>query len=850
MKKFLCIHGHFYQPPRENPWLEDIEQQESAHPFHDWNERVCAECYAPNAHARILDERGKILDIVNNYAALSFNFGPTLLRWLERKAPEVYEAILDADRISLKRLGHGNALAQAYNHIILPLTTPRDRETQIVWGIEDFRYRFGRDPEAMWIPEIAVNYATLDALQRHGMKFVILSPTQADRVRPLGASEWFDVSNGTIDPRRAYRCFLPEPDSDAHRFIDVFFYDGMLATSISFGELLIDGEAFAARLHSASGDPNSEARLVHLAADGETFGHHRKHGDMALAYAVRTAQERYGFEVINYGTFLERFPPRWEVAIKRGPHDEGTAWSCSHGVGRWKEQCGCRTADHPEWNQRWRKPLREAIDGLRDRLAAVYERESCRYFKDPVSARNAYIQVLLKPTEQQRAQFFQEQGFPDLSPEDRTAALSLLEMQRHALLMQTSCGWFFNELSGLETTKILQYADRALQLAAALTSEDLETPFVEKLAEAYSNIPAFGTGRDIFYRMVRPCRVTLEKVLNHAISAAAFYKTGICHQTLYGYDIDILEHTANDLDSVAVHAGRARVTAPLTQESHEFLYALAWQQGGECRSVIRRISKGMDAAALLMTFIEKWSTAGDRLFTVMQECFGGATFSLRDMFHEERQRILRHLLSKEIESYGDIFAHIYDETRYAVESAISQGLVAPWEFRKAAENTISKRLLQALERLREGVSDTTERTAIQTLLREAEQYGYQLDLAPFLNRLRDIVHEQFVLLREEFSGIHCDELEDVIAFVRAARVEELSDFLDFINSLPLTIDTTASQNIVYGLLRDRLPELEQQTEAGSSSARALKKILCQLAEKLNFSPHCLSLSAQRKGDAP
>ncbi|MCX8043506.1 MAG: DUF3536 domain-containing protein [Desulfobacterota bacterium] len=845
---FLCIHGHFYQPPRENPWLEEIEQQESAYPFHDWNERICAECYAPNTHARILDSEGKIFDIVNNFATISFNVGPTLMSWLERKAPEVYAALLEADLLSLARWGHGNAIAQAYNHIILPLAQPHDRDTQIIWGIEDFRFRFKRDPEALWLPETAVNEATLEALHRHNMKFVILSPTQAATIRQIGSTSWHDVSNGSIDPRRPYRCFLaPEGTGQSERYIDIFFYDGMLASDVSFGGALADGETFARRLHDAAGSESGEARLVHCAVDGETFGHHRRYGEMTLAYALRTAQERYGFELINYGSFLERFPPQWEVKIKQGPNGEGTAWSCCHGLGRWKEDCGCRVPGPPTWNQQWRAPLREAITALRAALMRLYEREAPRYFIDAAAARNAYVRVIMQRSDEQRERFFTERCVPDLSTADKTAALTLLEMERHALLMQTSCGWFFNELSGIETTAILKYADRAMQLAAAVSPEDIETPFVEKLAQAKSNIPGFGTGRDIFYRMVRPCRIDMRQVLNHAIITDAFYRREPLRQTVYCYDIEMLERSNVQLGDKTVYGGRARVTARTTTETREYLYVLVWHAGGMCRSVIQHVMPGMDGSTTLRYVLGRCAAEPDRLYAIMQECFGEGHFSLRDMFAEERQRILSTMLAKEIEACTDVFARMYDNTRHAVETAIGQGFVAPWEFKKAAENTIRCRLVRVLERLRDDIHDTENREAIRTMLHEAALYGYQLDLSPFLQLMERVLREQFLQLHDEFAEVHCDEMQDVVACVRAARVEEIGAFIDYIRTLPVAVDMTVPQNIFFRLLHERLLNLQREYAAGNASAGELMAIMRRLAEKLGFSPNCPAVQGHQKG---
>jgi alpha-amylase/alpha-mannosidase (GH57 family) len=365
---FVAIHGHFYQPPRENPWLEIIETEESAHPFHDWNERIARECYRPNAHARILDGKSKILEIINNYSSISFNFGPTLLPWLEKHFPSVYQRILEADRESLRRFGRGNAIAQVYNHIIMPLANNRDKETEILWGMADFEKRFHRKPEALWLPETAVNYATLRVLVKYGMRYLILSPFQALRVKPLGGKKWTDVSQGRIDTTRPYRCFIQDASGKKllDQFIDIFFYNGIISKEIAFGDLLKDGNHFCNRFTQFHQESKQRPQLIHVATDGETYGHHMKFGEMALAYALDKGFPTRGLELINYGSFLKRFPPVHEVEIDEGPKGEGTSWSCGHGVGRWKENCGCSTGGQPGWNQEWRKSLREGLDFLRD----------------------------------------------------------------------------------------------------------------------------------------------------------------------------------------------------------------------------------------------------------------------------------------------------------------------------------------------------------------------------------------------------------------------------------------------------------------------------------------------------
>jgi alpha-amylase/alpha-mannosidase (GH57 family) len=519
--RHVCIHGHFYQPPRENPWLEAIEVQDSAYPYHDWNERVTAECYAPMASARILtsegDDDGRIARIVSYYSSISFNFGPTLLAWMETARPELYAAILEADRRSMDRFGgHGAAIAQAHSHLILPLANERDRHTQVLWGLADFRHRFGREPEGMWLAETAVDTPTLEALAAHGVRYTILAPHQAARVRPLrdegaGDDGWTDVPNGSVDTTVPYLCRLPSGAS-----IALVFYDGPLSHALSFGELLKDGERFARRLLSALPSDPDRPRLVHVATDGETYGHHHRYGEMALAYALDRLGADDSVRLTIYGELLAENPPEHEVRIA-----ENTSWSCAHGVERWRSDCGCSTGGEPGWHQRWRAPLREALDWLRDELAPRYESAAGELLRDPWAARDGYVEVLLDRSDESLDRFFSEHASRDLSPEERVRARRLLEMQRHAMTMYTSCGWFFNDLAGIETIQVLQYADRVLQLAQRLFGESFEEGFLSRLERAESNRPLAGApplggnGRLICEREVRPARVNLMGVGGH-----------------------------------------------------------------------------------------------------------------------------------------------------------------------------------------------------------------------------------------------------------------------------------------------------------------------------------------------
>lgn len=494
----VCVHAHFYQPMRDNPWLEEVEAQPSAAPYHDWNERVTAECYRPNTAARLLNGDGRIAGIRNNYEHISFNFGPTLLSWMEQHRPDAYESIREADRRSVQRFqGHGSALAQGYHHSILPLANPRDRRTEIRWGVVDFRHRFGRDPEGVWLPETAVHTDTLEALAEEGIRFTVLAPHQAARTRPIGTGEWSDADIAGIDTRVPYVQRLP-----SGREIALFFYDGGTSTAVAFERLLHDGTALASRLADAAREGEGP-RLAHIATDGETYGHHHAHGEMALAEALRRWEEDPDLEITNYGAFLAGCPPVHEVEIR-----ENTSWSCAHGVERWRADCGCASGGHPEWSQAWRGPLREGMDGLSADLAEVFEREAGRFLDDPWAARDDYVSLLLEESPAARQAFLRRHSGRDLRPGQAIRVFRLLEMQRHALLMFTSCGWFFDDLAGLETRQILAYAARALELASGVGAGTVGEPFLEKLSQARANGPEAPHGGEVLERAAALARVT------------------------------------------------------------------------------------------------------------------------------------------------------------------------------------------------------------------------------------------------------------------------------------------------------------------------------------------------------
>jgi alpha-amylase/alpha-mannosidase (GH57 family) len=482
----LVIHGHFYQPPREDPWTGEIELQKSAAPYHDWNERIHAECYKPNAFAHIIGTAGAIERTVNNFANISFNFGPTLLSWLETHHTATYARILEADKASMQtRNGHGNAIAQAYGHAILPLCNDRDRLTQVLWGIADFRRRFGREPESLWLPETACDQATLQVLIDCGLRYVILAPQQAAGFRPLGTVEWQKDRDRGIDPSRPYLYTDPRDNSKS---IAVFFYHGPQARAIAFERALSSSKFLVGMLSQTA----QFGPLVNVATDGETYGHHFKFGDLCLAHALEIEAKEAGFRVTNYGEFLDRHPPEFEIEIK-----EPSSWSCIHGVERWSSDCGCHTGGEPGWNQRWRRPLREALQFLRDEAAIVFDTQGRELLKDPWQARNNYIQLLLDRGKS-KEEFLASHARADLSETEKGRAMALLEMQHNSLLMFTSCAWFFTELSGIETVQIMRYAARLLEQFDQLGLTSPRAQFLKLLAQADSNIKEKGNGADIF----------------------------------------------------------------------------------------------------------------------------------------------------------------------------------------------------------------------------------------------------------------------------------------------------------------------------------------------------------------
>ena len=696
---YVTVHGHFYQPPRENPYLDAIERQPSASPFHDWNERIHHECYRPNAFARILNDHGEVIGIVNNFEYLSFNIGPTLMNWLERHDSEVYQRILEADRLSCHRLnGHGNAIAQVYNHIILPLANERDKYTQIRWGKEDFRSRFGRDPEGMWLAETAVDYPTLEALVAEGIRFIILAPSQAQRCRPFPTQaaptpNWLEVGGNQIDPTRPYRCFLPggDPNTD---YIDIFFYDGPISRDMGFNEVLNSSQHLLGRIGQAIRGDHRPAQLIAVATDGETFGHHKRGSEKAIAYAFTEEFERRGWTVTNFAHYLSLNPPCWEVELK-----PVTAWSCAHGVARWQDNCGCGGGG--SWHQKWRRPLRDTLDWLRDELSEIYEDTGRKFFRDPWLARDEYIQVIRDRSPDSIRSFLNRHQADKLSAAEKVDALRLLEMQRHTLLMYTSCGWFFEEISRPEGTQILRYAARAIELAGDVAGVRLEEEFVHRLETIPSNVDLFKHGAEIYRQLVAPAQISLEQVAAH-YAISSLFTTYEPKQRVYCYLATQSDYQLQRMGSLTLAVGEVELVSEITCEQVSYEFAVLHMGGWDFHCCIQPFKGRRTYSRLKETLFAALNQASAvQIILAMTRAFGDQSFSLESLFAEERHRIMRLISEETLTRLDQLYTQVYRDNYGILMAFHRDELEVPRELQVAAEIAIGHRAvitMQALER--------------------------------------------------------------------------------------------------------------------------------------------------------
>lgn len=787
--KYLCIHGHFYQPPRENAWLEEIEVQDSAAPYHDWNERITAECYSPNALARVLNAKQELVDLVDNYSYISFNFGPTLLSWLERAQPEVYQAILDSDVQSRQHFnGHGSAIAQVYNHLIMPLANERDKYTQVRWGIADFKKRFGREPEALWLSETACDTPTLETLAACGMKYVILAPGQCVRVRKIGDKNWTETGGAKVDPKRAYLCNLP-----SGRKIALFFYDGPISQGIAFSDTLKSGENFANRLLGTYQN-NDEPQLMHIATDGETYGHHQHFADMALAYCLKDVLERPDVNLTVYGDFLEKNPPQYEAQIF-----ENTSWSCFHGVERWRSDCGCNSGMHAGWNQKWRAPLREALDFIRDEMIQTFDAKGREYFKDPWAARDAYIDLILDRGLDAQHGFFMRHA-TEKAWNDRTGALKLLEMQRNAMLMYTSCAWFFDEISGLETVQVLQYAARAMELNKQLGGKELEAEFVKRLEAAPSNLKDLKNGAVIYERFVKPKIMSPKKIAVEHVIAGLYDAT---YNPLKAYQCAASDYQCERMqqqDSLLC-LGRITLTSHITLEEHKVAFAICQSEGTRfaCGASYESDIHKEEVFARLKDVAAK----GD--FSQVQQLITKSftdKYPFTELFRDAQRRVIERVLERISGETEKKFSDIFEEQYPMIRSLKYIGAPLPPSFMTVAAFVLTQDIVSELK------AGTLDINAAEELMEDVKTLGVAIDL-PKINSA-------------------ATEKLDNLAFAFARNPEELGaavklvEFLNYMEIFAFQPDIAKAQQFVFLGLKKLGAE------------KASKNILKALARKLKI----------------
>ncbi|MEA3284374.1 MAG: DUF3536 domain-containing protein [Synergistota bacterium] len=769
MSRYVCIHGHFYQPPRENPWTGVVERQETASPWHDWNERISDQCYGPCGAARLLDEEGLISSTRNCYGSISFNVGPTLLGWLEDRRPWIYRSMLEADRIGAERFeGHGPAIAQVYGHAILPLASERDRRTQVVWGISDFVRRFRRRPEGMWLPEAAVDTESLEVLAGEGIKFALLAPHQVLRL----------ASDAPIDISKPYICRLPSGEK-----ISLFFYDGELAREMAFGAALEDGRRLARRLSDRCPDRNGPA-LEHVAVDGETFGHHHRFGEMALAACLDELDRLPDVDLTVYGRFLEICPPESEVEIV-----ERSSWSCVHGVERWRSDCGCSDGGHPQWHQRWRAPMRGALESLQREADELFKERGSSIFSDPWAVRDRSERLYSKLSPLDRVAFLRDEAGRELSSEEESLGFSLLEMERCSMLMFSSCGWFFDDICRIEAIQVLRYAAKVLDLAERLGKPGLRKPFMDALEKAPSNVPELGDGSRIFSFFVEPASMDLPRVAAHVALYRLFdLDPGETEFPLMSVKDGTVCRCSSDGEERFF--GQLTVRSELTGRSMELLTLAVWWGGRRVLCGALPITEGADPEVLLER-VRLASNRDDR--SVLGSIFGHRLYSLRHLFRDSRDRVVDEIKSRCEKGLAIAVRDVVlrDENLLLLDGGESVPL------RSAAKIFVDYRLNRELSRDRPSYGDLID------LLGRSRRWGVQLDR----ERLEKAIRSRMVFLAMELERNSVDT--DVV-------LKDMSGLLDLMDRADVKVDLWPFQKAL----------LELKERAEKVDVRLLQRIGC------------------------
>jgi alpha-amylase/alpha-mannosidase (GH57 family) len=685
--------------------------------------------------------------------------------------------------------------------MILPLANARDRRTQILWGIRDFERRFKRMPEGMWLPETAVDLESLEILAELGIRFTILAPHQADRVRAIGGRVWHDVSGSQIDPTQAYEQRLP-----SGRKIALFFYDGPIARAVAFEGLLSSGEHLANRLIGAFSEERNRSQLVHIATDGESYGHHHRFGDMALAYALNTIESNQLAQLTNYGEYLERHPPTYQVEII-----EKTSWSCFHGIDRWWSNCGCNSGGHPDWNQEWRTPLRDALDGLRDSLALPFEKRSLELLKDPWAARNDYLSVIHDCSTDNVVRFFTRHAVRPLSAADITTALKLLELQRHAMLMYTSCGWFFDELSGIETVQTMLFAGRAVQLGQDLFGDSLESQFTERLASAQSNLPEHGDGRQIYEKFVRPAMVDWEQVGAH-YAISSLFEPYPERAKIDCYRTDRRDYQIFEAGLAKLAVGQVKLTSEITWESLVLDFGVLQMGDHHVNCGVQESLGDEPDPSLIREAVQAFRRADfAEVIRFMDRRFGESNYSLRSLFRDEQRRVLQQILTSSLGEAEALYRQIYERRAPMMRFLTNLHIPLPKVFAAAAELVLNGYLRRALE------LEEVDAERVHTLLEAAKLEGVGLDTATL-----------------EFAYRHKLErmTERLIVSPTVDLLQQLDNAVSLIRALPFRVDLWKIQNGYYRLLENIYPDMQRQKEQGDKAAQAWLSTFKALGRKL------------------
>jgi alpha-amylase/alpha-mannosidase (GH57 family) len=806
MEKYICVHGHFYQPPRENPWLEDVELQDSAYPYHDWNQRITEECYRQNAASRILGSDKKIIDIVNNYANMSFNVGPTLLYWLQSHAPDVYEKILEADKKARERFsGHGGAIAQAYNHMILPLSNDRDKQTQVLWGIRDFQKHFERDPEGMWLPETAVNIPTLEVLAEHHITFTILSPRQARRVRPIGGQRWKNVNENDLDSTIPYICNLP-----SGKQVVLFFYHGSIAHDIAYGGLLQSGENLATKLLDSFPKNTEQARLIHIATDGESFGHHHRFADMALAYCLHHLEADHLAKITVYAEYMEKFPPRLEVEIW-----DNSSWSCVHGVERWKSNCGCCANPSLRGQQQWRAPLREALDWLRDRLSGIYEQKMSEYSDDPWQVRNEYITVVNDRCPDNVSKFISETTNKPLDDDHRTAFLKLLEIQRNAMLMYTSCGWFFDSVLGIETVQIMKYAARAIQLCRDVQNEDLEPDFKNMLERVPTNNHELANGKDVYQAYVEPTQVDLGRVGAHMTLCSVFDDEDREPDQIYCYCVKREDYQRSDAGVQVLITQKLNITSQITLEQQSFVSSVLYLGDQNLFAAIRPHLPNENFNQVEQSLKDAFENGDNtEVIRLMNAAFGQKSYSLSHLFKDQQREIVNRLLENTWQDIEASFRHIYDHNFTLMLTIRNMHMPLPRALATPAEFILNEDLSRDVE------AEKIDLNRLKNLAEDVRRLSLDLDK----DRLRFVFGRRISRLMDRFKESQ-DDLD---------LLQTIGKTLEILKTVVPDIDLQNAQNIFFSVAKSKYSKVEAKAQSGNKAAAQWVADFKNLAQQLGL----------------